>query len=401
MRHTLLKCSALTYYAIFAAVIALTGVYARSAVNMFSAFAAYQQFQRTSKLTDDHASAPELRQLLATAMSKHPEHGDYHAAFGSLLSEYPGSDAAQAETHLREAILRDPANADYYYEAGRISADRQTCSPSPSRSPDDAAEACAAARYFLSAWRNAPNDLFFRSQIAPWLNYYHHDLTVRLMRQFLADDATQFLGRPRDYVEAFGQTLYQLQMDVESERTLELAGMQPSTCQAMPLPSDASVLEIANDDGAADWMTTLRAQDDRVKKVFCLPERIEEFQAVSLRILMNRSSDAGEGCALIVGIDEITRLIPCDTIGVMPEWHEIPLDPDELTGKFRLTVFLRVSGMAQGWNALEIWGDQQAATQSSVFGFRQTADLSQSEGKQLGEYMIRLRLMRSQPNHLP
>lgn len=93
-------------------------------------------------------------------------------------------------------------------------------------------------------------------------------------------------------------------------------------------------------------------------------------------------------------LDDRTQTIPCAALSVVPQWHEFAIDLAQLSGKTSVTMFLRVSGMEQTGNALEIWGDQQAATRFSEFGFRQQTDLSQTAGKQTGEYMIRLRLTR-------
>ncbi len=398
MRHTLLKCSAVTYYVIFAAVIALTGVYLKSALNIFLAFTAYQQFQRISKLTDDPASAPERQHALTTAMVRNPEHGDYYAAFGSVLSEYTDNETKRIETYLQEAVRRDPANADYYYEAGRISAERQACSPSPALSPDDAAEACSAARYFLAALRNAPNDLFFRTQIATWLDYYHHDLAVRTMRRLFERDRSLFTGYSGQYAPIFGKALFQLGMDWESEDVLRLMNTASTTCPIPPLSANDAEFEIAYDDGVAEWMTMLRTSSDRVKKVLHLPESSGQFQAGTLRILMNMSREPNAECVLRLQLDEMMQTIPCAEIRMVPTWHEFAIDPAWLHGKASVMVSLRVFGIEQADNALEIWGDQQAATCFSEFSFRQKTDLSPSEGKQQGEYLIRLRLLRSQPN---
>lgn len=149
MRHTVLKCSALAYYAIFAAAIGLSGIYLTSAVTMFSAFAAHREFETLSKLTENPANSPKLRQWLDAALARHPAHGKYYAARATLIAESPENSAEQIDADLQEAIRRDPANADYYYEAGRITAARQICAPSAALSPDNAGESCVTARYIF------------------------------------------------------------------------------------------------------------------------------------------------------------------------------------------------------------------------------------------------------------
>ena len=394
MRHTILKCSALAYYAIFAAAIVLSGIYLTSAVKMFSAFAAHRESETLSKLTENPADSPKLRQLLDAALARHPAHGKYHAARASLLAESPENGTAQIEADLQEAIRRDPANADYYYEAGRITAARQLCAPSAALSPDNAGESCVTARYFSAALRNAPNDLFFRAQIASWLDYYHHELAARTMRRLLARDSALFLGHSGQYAPEFGHVFYQLRLDAESEAVFALAGAQSPPCQPIPISTDAPELEVARDDGVADWMAKLQTSADRVKNVLCLPHQLAQFQAASLRILMNLRHAPHDACALLLTLDDRTQTIPCAELGITPQWHEFAIDLAQLSGKTSVTMFLRVSGMEQTGNALEIWGDQQAATRFSEFGFRQQTDLSQTAGKQTGEYMIRLRLTR-------
>jgi hypothetical protein len=144
-------------------------------------------------------------------------------------------------------------------------------------------------------------------------------------------------------------------------------------------------IELGNDDGSAEWKTRLTSGTDRVKKVICLPENLNEYDYVALKIFMNNGGN-GNFIARISIDDQLIKRYDY-TAPHVGKWYELPFEKTLLKGKSSINVYIRVTGTSRAGNYLQIWGDPNT---HSVFNFDTTDDLSFDEGVQSGEYMIRL-----------
>ena len=113
------------------------------------------------------------------------------------------------------------------------------------------------------------------------------------------------------------------------------------------------------------------------------PDRNPKFYA-ALKILMNRSRKMD--VSMQIALDGHLIAPDHDQISFVPGWHEIPLEKSLVDGKSSVHVYIRSSG--KGY--VQIWGDQDTLNQYSTFHLHTTNDLSEDEGQQRGEYIIRL-----------
>jgi hypothetical protein len=260
-------------------------------------------------------------------------------------------------------------------------------------------EECPVTQYFLAALENAPKHPFFRRAVGGWYAFDDRDKAVQLMREVTATDDIML---PIDYgLREFAKFLYELQMDYESDQkawraTLGMTVDEKAQSDCQPTIAsqnqDSSNIELGTDDGSAEWSTPLRVETDRVKKVICLPEDIENYQQAKLLILASRGKDTQ--FTLRVGIDQYSVNLPGHLVFEQPTWMEIPLDMSALENASRIHVYIRMRGEIAAESAPRIWGDKQEHTTHSTFNFDQTRDLSPDDGKQRGEYLIRLALQR-------
>ena len=115
---------------------------------------------------------------------------------------------------------------------------------------------------------------------------------------------------------------------------------------------------------------------------------MNEYQSARLRIMMNRAYGDIE---MNVHVNEHYVPIAQYEISSLPEWFDIPIDMNLLYGQSHVTVYLRVMPSQFG-GALEIWGDEDTPTRDSLSNFQEVKDLSSDNGRQEGEYLIRLLL---------
>ena len=121
----------------------------RTAINTFSAFLQYRQFDGIWDLqhaSNDAVRHEEALQAIQAAIARDPNQTLYAAERGKYLLEHdmtgtlpPLSASSSQETSLAKAedlfkyaISRDPANPWYYYDLGRLSYHRGDCEKSVS-----------------------------------------------------------------------------------------------------------------------------------------------------------------------------------------------------------------------------------------------------------------------------
>lgn len=200
-----------------------------------------------------------------------------------------------------------------------------------------------------------------------------------------------------EITQQFSKFLYDKQHDYESDLATKRApGYFQRDLQAcegtrvLRRSSGDKNIELGNDDGSAEWRTYLASDQVRVKKVFCLPKNIDDYNSAALKIFMNNGG-SGDFIALISFNNYlIQQYNPVLPVPRESTWHEIPFDKKLLQGHSRIHVYVRVTNASGSGKYLQIWGDQDTPTIHSVFNHDTTDDLSLDKDVQTGEYMIRL-----------
>lgn len=374
----------------------------------YYAFGLYAQFKAFQARQDVGSPAEKLASLYLDNLQNAFRYDQNNPQYPYKLGEYlyrsysqtqqgDDSEAAQqgvqdAENWLKQAIALDPANPWYYYELGRFGASRSECTHT---SADFKDEDCAAARYLTAALRNAPKNTFLRTSVGAWMSHYDQDRAYSLMREVMEEDVRIPSASPRlaKMHRNFSRFLYDIRMDYESDRELALVTAPPSHSNARCTPailfqsSDGRQLELGNDDNFPDWRVRVRSTDERIKKVFCLPDNLVDYNAAALKILM-KSEGPGYAAAQI-NLDRHPLQTSDKVISVL-RWYEFPLDLSFLQGKTQAACYLRLAFISAQGVELHILGDQDTPTSTSMFNYQETEDLSADEGVQTGEYLMRL-----------
>ena len=381
----------------------LTGAYLISIAKSYYASILYQEGTNGISATDnlsaiDVHQADAITQSIKAAIYYDRTHAEYPYDLGKFLFQL-GQDAAtvdekterfrEAEGYLKQAILLDPANAWYYYELGRLTHLRGDCVEQNQQKKED----CSTARYFLAVLKNAPREMFLRQAVGRWLYYYDRDMGHQFIRQLLVSDRPHIF-EASNLLQEFSKFLYEIRLDYESDREALAARASipepQKTCHINILSqsSDGNVIELGNDDGSVEWKTRLLSEADRVKKVICLPENLDQYHYAALKIFMNNGDSPTFRTHISIDKQLITTYE--NSIARTARWYEIPFDRAILQGKSSINVYIRVSGTSASGNYLQIWGDQDTQTSDSLLNFDTTDDLSTNDGIQLGEYLIRL-----------
>lgn len=336
---------------------------------------------------------------LRAAIRSDPQNAAYAFTLGSYLyqppvMEHQAGGFDEAEHWLRKASMLDPANPWYPYEMGLLSYARGDCHDWDARHPNEPWDTCLVSRYLLAALANAPKNTFLRQAVGRWYAFDDRATAVTLIRRLLADDNPD-VPIDRTILDEFSEFLYDLGMDYESDQERRRAVRPTATERSQPscqlsIISQAPGLhhiELGNDDGSAEWSTRLNANTMRVKKVICLPETLEPYNTAMLRIFLNHAGNPDFTMQVALDDQPVKALPP---LPAKAQWYEIPLELSLLAGKTDISVYIRVSGASEARKALYIWGDQDTPMNQSVLDLNTTRDLSPDDGRQTGEYMIRL-----------
>jgi hypothetical protein len=424
MKRVTLSLTPVRYYGVMAIAGILVCLYFFRVIETYYAFIRYTQFLDTASLQvvqlerSEIASRGDLS-AITQAIRHDRNNAEYYAALGEYLSDrYIGSPQTDIRVqHLREAeswlvtaLRYNPPNPWYYYDLGRLSASRNDCVDRQSSQFPDALAPCLTARYFLSALSNAPTTLFLRRQVGLWYYGYDRDRAFRMMQDIVARTAGHKLD-DRELALGVAKFLYDMQLDYQSDlaypseqsvmRTQEVSNRcQPLTITTIPPDPEAQrgtvqEFEFGSDDGSADWRTYISSEEVRVKKVLCVPENLAEYSSAALKILMNNGGKSNFEATVTINEYVIKRYTPTDPVPRIAAWYEIPFDKNLLQGQSRINVYIRVTGGSGIGNSLQIWSDHNTSIGHSVFNFNMTDDLSYNEGRQTGEYMIRLVLRKS------
>ena len=348
-----------------------------------------------SETSLDPARRESIMTHLQTAIRRDSNHAGYSAALGNFLVEHPdpaggsgGSPPEEdtfsaAEASLKRAVMLDPANPWHYYALGNLSYRRGDYETGNWQD-------CPVTRFFSSAFKHAPKNIFFRKTLGAWYYYFDREFAYSFLEKIFEDDRRNS-GAVKESSRVFAEFLYDVQLDYESDREAKFLEQQRSgMCELKILATesaDRQAPELGRDDGSAEWKTALRLEGERVKKEICLPENLAEYQSAAIKILMNRVGKASLNLRL--SLDDSQIAVSEELFSQLPEWREIPVDLSLLQGKSVVNVYLRADPSSPD-SFLEIWGDQETPRSQSTFNFRQTKDLSPDKGRQGGEYMIRL-----------
>ncbi len=380
---------------------------------VFTSFRAVTRYESGKhRIPTDFATldATRHKQILAD-LRQAVRDASYQAAYAHALGKYiyevatstdPLSDPplttgglAEAEEWITQAVLLDPANPHYYYTLGQLHYSQGDCHSWQTYHPGESWDVCPVTVYFRTALRNAPTHPFYREAFGRWYAFYDVEQARQHVGEFLSrDDPTA----PVDHgVDKLARFLYEMHMDSESDRVASQVWQESTSepgngCQTNILDggADSAGFEVGTDDGTAEWSTRLTDEAQRIKKRLCLPADIDAFTQASLLVYANRGRE--RDFVITVGIDGETKEISGDTFGMIPAWHDIPIDMDWIAGKSLVQVYLRIRGVDSTEEALVIWGDADTPGDNSEYNFRGKKDLSTESGKQTGEYMIRLRL---------
>jgi hypothetical protein len=384
------------YYAVGLVAALLAILYLGRVTGLYLAFVNYDRGQYP-RLWQQHPAGPDPRaRYLKRAVRLHRRNARYTAALGGHLFQSHNSEGrqqnlAEAAHWLKQAILRDPANPSYYYELGRISHDRDACAAA------DARTECPRARYFRAALHQAPLDYFFRREIGRWFYRYDQEQAFELMRTIIAHTAEAELTA-REMTREMARFLYDMHLDYQSDQMLaglpqSVGGISESApCTSLTTHTEGIQVdaEFGRDDGHGEWRTPVFSEIMRIQKTLCVPEHLDDYQYAALKILMNNGGNGNFTARVMLDDQEIKRYTPNDPVPRIASWYEIPFDKTLLRGKDAVSVYLRVQGVSNVGNYLQIWGDQDTPTRHSVLNFETTEDLSPHPGVQTGEYLIRL-----------
>lgn len=388
-------------------------------VRTYAAFLSHRQFREIGEMVaQGYLSGDDLDAitLFAKQSLRYDENNaDYHFALGSYLYQHAarqGNNEAEeyyqilseAEQQLKQAVLNDPANPWYYYELGNMRLLQGACQQAeetPLEAPDETLEnvlaSCLTARYYLQALRNAPNNAFLRRFAGTWFYQHNQDTAVEMMMDILSRSTNQPISE-EDMPEQIAQFLYDMHLDYESERwQSQYISKSPERCDSSGVLSnisDARKIEMGHDDNSAEWRTFLSSDAERVHKVICLPDNINDYSHSLLKVLMNNAGSGDFVARIFIDDVMIKEYTPASPVPRNATWHEIPFDISLLRGKERIHVYIRVSGASWHGNCLQIWGDQHTSRRDSTLNFNMVDDLSLDAGIQTGEYMIRLALKR-------
>ena len=348
-----------------------------------------------------------VTKTLETTIRFDRKNPQYHSDLGTYLhqfyAEQPSPDELQREmglqqasASLKRAVMLDPGDTWNYYELARLSLSEGDGSDVSACSSFENLERCLPARYFLTALKKSPHNLFLRRTAGRWLYDIAPENALELLQQFIPEKHQD----SQESILDLSKFLYDIRLDYEGDLLYQrlLEGTTSDTiCHSTSIvfpptqgTADQNVIELGSDDGSAEWRTYLASEVVRVKKVICLPDNTEDFSAASLKIFMGNGGNGNFWADITIDTQLIRRYSPYAPVPRNATWHEIPFDPAILKGKSVVGVYIRVSGATSKDNFLQLLGDRDTIRQSSMFNFQETGDLSQDEGVQTGEYMIRL-----------
>ncbi len=431
MTSRYLRISSLKFYVLLIGAAGLVLAYALPALKELAARSAYQRFiGMTAGKTGETMTETQLDNAAAMLeRAARYERGNprWRAERGNFLhraaaaSQDPTVIAQrserfqQAESVLKDAVLRDPANGWNYYELGRLAISQGNCSITEGKLNTE----CQKGNAFDAAVRFAPNSVFLRTMIGAWYYEHNQNMALRLITDMLnespqharsvldmlwpifqdANVLRAFLPQTTDIGMTFARFLYDQRLDYASdvERRRALPDEHAIDCASQEQfreKNGETELEIGNDDGTAEWRSYLALDEERIKKELCVPDDIAAYREASLKIFMS-SAYPGD-CTVLISIDEtlIRQFVPRE-LPYENSWIDIPFPPIVLYGKQRISVYVRTlqASVADG-NYVNVWGDNSVPTTNSVFAFDHVDDLSHGQNVQ-GEYMIRLILKKS------
>lgn len=396
-----------------------------------SAFAYYQKFfaivsQRgeTTITEEQHNSAITSLKNAIRYDSNNPE---YAYNLGSYLLEYYAQSRSDAigttreqglqnvEAWLRNAAMLDPGSPWYYYELGRLGQYREDCPRK--KTPAHEWKNCSVTRYFSAALSKAPNSIFLRSSVTMWYYRYDRNMAAQLIWGTIFSDKDNIgtilehwwqhtqnyatlralLPNNSEITRKFSEFLYDRYRDYESDLEAKRISGFPQNdlgkCEGTRVlrrsPGNKKI-ELGNDDGSSEWRTYLASDQVRVKKVFCLPENIDDYDSAALKIFMNNGGNGDFTALISINNYPIKQYNPVDPVPRHAAWYEMPFDKTLLQGHSHINVYVRVKGATGKNNYLQIRGDQNTSPKNSFFNFDMKDDLSFDKGVQTGEYMIRL-----------
>ena len=390
-------------YVIYAMMISFVFMYLFFTTRSYYAFTHYQRFLIAARKPSDLMQQPDaITGHLEEAIRYDGNNAEYSYALGSYLYEFyeersqtetttvitKGLD--EAEQWLQKAVMTDPAHPWPYYQLGRISHKRGDC-PYWQDPLYTNPEHCPTVRYFSAALKNAPLSIFLRKEIGRWYEQYDPNTAKQIIRGLLTEHARKISATP-EIARDIARFLYEMQWDYESDRELEILKKETSgdyTANIVaPNNGNTQRIEFGNDDGSAEWKTALISESDRVKKILCLPDNLEQYTYAALKIFINNGGN--RHFTTNIYLDNHLIKTYRRTVPRAENWHEIPFDRKLLEGKPLINVYIRVTEASETGNFLQVWGDQETPTTQSAFNFNITRDLSSDEGVQSGEYLIRL-----------
>lgn len=425
MKSHYLRLSSLKFFAMFLGALGVLLIYALPAFKELAARSAYQRFiAMTADKADETLSAEQFDRataMLERAARYERRNPRWSAERGNFLhriaaaSQDPIMKARQqerfqeAEASLKQTVMRDPANAWNLYELGRLEISRGNCSTNEGTLNAK----CQAGALFAAAIRFAPNSVFLRTIIGGWYASHDKETALRLIYDMVqaypqhlrfvlehlwptfpnVRDIHVFVPDTQEHLAIFARFLYDRRLDYASdlERRRAFPDENRIDCAAQMHPR-GDLLEIGNDDGTAEWRSSLAFDDERIKKELCVPANIADYRSASLKLSL--SSGYPGDCTVLISIDDTLirqfgpRELPYDA-----EWIDIDFPPVILYGKQRVSVYLRTIGATfENGRYINVWGDANMQTTASVFAYENTADLSRDGDAQTGEYMIRLAL---------
>lgn len=417
-----LHISSLKFYALAICAIALLLSYALPVIKGLTALSAYRRFiSIIADKTDEAMTAEHIDHAIANLdralrdERDNPrwwaEHGNFlHRAF--VASQDPAAIAQRepwlqnAEASLKQAVLRNPADAWNFYELGRLESRRgNSCASSGEATMPE----CSTARYFSAALQRASHRIFLRAAIAVWLAQYAPERATQLIREIDLQDPLhfraivehlwtmgaqnlaliqQFLPNTAEMQMGVAAYLYEQQYDYDSDLASDA---QDSSCERSDLfRSHALSSEFGTDDGFSEWRTYLVSPAMRVKKRICLPETLQTYRTAAIKILMHNGGSGNFSADVFVDNHLIHQYTPETPVPRLMDWYELPFDIGLLQGKSHINVYVRVRGASHNDNFLQIRGDHDTNAGRSQLNQGLEADLSPDNGIQAGEYMIRL-----------
>lgn len=402
---------------LIATVCVLSGIVA--VTRTFSAVLSHKNFRTMLAFIEQGYASDENHHIALSsaqqAIASDSNNADYHFALGSYLYRHAFDDDRQgdveasrqslddAEFWLRNAVMLAPSNPWYYYELGNVGLARGECQPSLQKTMH-ATKPCKTVEYYHVALHNAPMNYFLRRNAGRWLYDYDQEIGLAVLEELRQHTYGTEPASHAQWNLQIGRLLYDLQLDMVSDEYANRAGnaalAKDFECMAVPLDypilrpieenNPGQEVVFGNDDGTPEWRTHLYSDTMRIRKDICLPDDVQTYTTAALKILMNNGANGAFTARFFIDDHLVKTYSPLDPVPRIAAWYEMPVDLELLRDRPMVSVYIRVSGVSNQGNYLQVWGDGDTPNADSVLNFDRTEDLSFHEGIQSGEYMVQL-----------